>query len=102
MKTPFSACAPTVLLIFQVLGQENFKASKFHMHLPGSLSPNADRMDIFKQLAKKHGKKAVEETIKILEKINNYNLSQKLRSDLAQITAETNSEPLNSSGIASV
>ncbi|XP_037136335.1 NACHT, LRR and PYD domains-containing protein 3-like isoform X1 [Syngnathus acus] len=67
------------------LEQDDFKVFKFHMHLPGNIGPNADQVDIADQLAKKHGKKAVEETIKILEKINNYNLAQKLRRDAAQI-----------------
>ncbi|XP_037136337.1 NACHT, LRR and PYD domains-containing protein 3-like isoform X2 [Syngnathus acus] len=71
------------------LEQDDFKVFKFHMHLPGNIGPNADQVDIADQLAKKHGKKAVEETIKILEKINNYNLAQKLRRDAAQIKGVT-------------
>ncbi|XP_037116564.1 LOW QUALITY PROTEIN: uncharacterized protein LOC119128354 [Syngnathus acus] len=73
------------------LGQEDFKEFKFYMDLPESVKENADRTDIAKQLMNRHGENAGEKTIEILEKINNYNLPQKLRNDLAQITGSISS-----------
>ncbi|KAM9834904.1 uncharacterized protein ACBT44_014800 isoform 1-T1 [Syngnathus typhle] len=73
------------------LGQEDFKKFKFHMDLPESVKENADRTDIATQLMNRHGKNAGEKTIEILEKINNYNLAQKLRNDLPQITGSISS-----------
>ncbi|KAM9835037.1 uncharacterized protein ACBT44_015485 [Syngnathus typhle] len=79
------------------LGQDDFKKFKFYTDLPESVKENADRIDIAEQLTNTHGKNAVAETIEILEKINNYNLAQKLRNDLPQITGDTNDG--NSSGL---
>ncbi|KAM9834918.1 NACHT, LRR and PYD domains-containing protein 3-like isoform 2-T2 [Syngnathus typhle] len=73
------------------LGQEDFKRFKFNTDLPESVTEDADRTDIAKQLAKMHGKNAGEKTIEILEKINNYNLAQKLRNDLPHITGSISS-----------
>ncbi|XP_037123120.1 NACHT, LRR and PYD domains-containing protein 3-like isoform X3 [Syngnathus acus] len=69
------------------LEQDDFTNFQFHMH-PGDVDRNANHVDIAEQLEKKHGKNAVEETIKILKTINNYNLAQKLRSDVAQIKVD--------------
>ncbi|KAM9834041.1 protein NLRC3-like [Syngnathus typhle] len=73
------------------LGQDDFKKFKFFTDLPESITEDADRTDIAKQLMNRHGKNAGEKTIEILEKINNYNLAQKLRNDLPQITGSTSS-----------
>ncbi|XP_037116568.1 uncharacterized protein LOC119128357 isoform X2 [Syngnathus acus] len=73
------------------LGQEDFRTFKFYMNLPKRVKENADWIDITEQLMNRHGKNAGEKTIEILEKINNYNLSQKLRNDLAQITGSISS-----------
>ncbi|KAM9834912.1 uncharacterized protein ACBT44_014828 isoform 2-T4 [Syngnathus typhle] len=73
------------------LGQDDFKEFKFHMDLPESVKENADRTDIAKQLMNRHGKNAGEKTIEILENITNYNLAQKLRNDLPQITGSISS-----------
>ncbi|KAM9834039.1 NACHT, LRR and PYD domains-containing protein 3-like [Syngnathus typhle] len=73
------------------LGQEDFKEFKFFTDLPESITEDADRTDIAKQLMNRHGKNAGEKTIEILEKINNYNLAQKLRNNLPQITGSISS-----------
>ncbi|XP_061133546.1 NACHT, LRR and PYD domains-containing protein 3-like isoform X1 [Syngnathus typhle] len=73
------------------LEQEDFKKFRYYMDLPKSKKENADRTDIAEQLAKMHGKNAGEKTIEILEKINNYNLAQKLRNDLPHITGSISS-----------
>ncbi|XP_019753027.1 protein NLRC3-like [Hippocampus comes] len=67
------------------LGHDDFKAFKFHTHLPKCLDGNAKQVDIVNQLEKKHGKNAVQETIEILEKIQNHNLAQKLRDDVSRL-----------------
>lgn len=75
-------------LLWQTLnamGHDDFKAFKFHTHLPKCLDENAKPEDVVNQLEKKHAKNAEEETIQILEKIQNHNLAQKLRLDLARI-----------------
>ncbi|KAM9812219.1 NACHT, LRR and PYD domains-containing protein 3-like [Syngnathus typhle] len=69
------------------LEQDDLTNFQFHMH-PGDVDRNANHVDIAEQLEKKHGNNAVEETIKILKTINNYNLAQKLRSDMAQIKGD--------------
>ncbi|XP_061133238.1 NACHT, LRR and PYD domains-containing protein 3-like isoform X2 [Syngnathus typhle] len=73
------------------LGQEDFKEFKFYTDLAESVKENADRTAIAAQLMHRHGKNVGEKTIEILEKINNYNLAQKLRSDLPQITGSISS-----------
>ncbi|KAM9834949.1 NACHT, LRR and PYD domains-containing protein 3-like isoform 2-T3 [Syngnathus typhle] len=74
------------------LGQDDFKKFKFYTNLPERLKEeNADRTDIAAQLMNRHGKNVGEKTIEILEKINNYNLAQKLRNDLPQITGSISS-----------
>ncbi|XP_061524310.1 NACHT, LRR and PYD domains-containing protein 3-like isoform X2 [Phycodurus eques] len=67
------------------LSQVNFKVFRFHAHLPESVDENADQMDIVNELEKKHGKDAVEETVKILETINEYHLAEKLRKGVLRI-----------------
>ncbi|XP_061124923.1 NACHT, LRR and PYD domains-containing protein 3-like isoform X4 [Syngnathus typhle] len=61
------------------LGQEDFKKFKFYIDLAQSKKENADRTDIAEVLVNRYSKNAVAETIKILEKINNYELAQKLQ-----------------------
>ncbi|KAM9772417.1 NACHT, LRR and PYD domains-containing protein 3-like isoform 2-T2 [Syngnathus typhle] len=61
------------------LGQEDFKKFKFYMDLAQSKKENADRTDIAEVLVNRYSKGAVAETIKILEKINNYELARKLQ-----------------------
>ncbi|XP_061133346.1 NACHT, LRR and PYD domains-containing protein 3-like isoform X3 [Syngnathus typhle] len=73
------------------LGQDDFKKFKFFTDLPESITEDADRTDIAKQLMNRHGNNAGEKTIEILEKINNYNLAQKLRNVLPQITGSISS-----------
>ncbi|XP_061133487.1 NACHT, LRR and PYD domains-containing protein 3-like isoform X2 [Syngnathus typhle] len=73
------------------LGQGDFKKFKFFTDLPESITEDADRTDIAKQLMNRHGKNAGEKTIEILENITNYDLAQKLRNDLAQITGSSSS-----------
>ncbi|XP_061133287.1 NACHT, LRR and PYD domains-containing protein 3-like isoform X2 [Syngnathus typhle] len=80
-----------LLKTLEDLEQEDFKKFKYYMDLPKSKKENADRIDIAEQLTNTHGQNAVAETIKILEKINNYNLAQKLRNDLPQITGSISS-----------
>ncbi|XP_037119702.1 NACHT, LRR and PYD domains-containing protein 3-like isoform X1 [Syngnathus acus] len=80
-----------LLKTLEDLGQEDFKKFKFYMNLPESVKENADRTDIAAQLMNRHGKNAGEKTIEILENITNYNLAQKLRNDLAQITGSISS-----------
>ncbi|XP_068506899.1 NACHT, LRR and PYD domains-containing protein 3-like isoform X4 [Syngnathus scovelli] len=81
-------------LLFETLddlGRKDFKEFKFYTDLPKRVKEKADRIDIAEQLTNKHGKNAGEKTIQILEKINNYDLAQKLRNDLAQITGSISS-----------
>ncbi|XP_061125279.1 NACHT, LRR and PYD domains-containing protein 3-like [Syngnathus typhle] len=59
------------------LGDDDFKKFKFYMHLPKR--KDADRIYIAKELVNRYSKNAVAETIKTLEKINNYELAQKLQ-----------------------
>ncbi|XP_068506934.1 NACHT, LRR and PYD domains-containing protein 3-like isoform X1 [Syngnathus scovelli] len=80
-----------LLKTLEDLGQEDFKKFKFYMDLPKRVKEKADRIDIAEQLTNTHGKNAGEKTIQILENINNYNLAQKLRNDLAQITGSISS-----------
>ncbi|XP_057679002.1 NACHT, LRR and PYD domains-containing protein 3-like [Corythoichthys intestinalis] len=67
------------------LGEFDFKTFKFHMHLPESVLENADQVDIVNELEKKHGKNAPDEMIKILKKINNYNLAEELHSTIFSV-----------------
>ncbi|KAM9772486.1 NACHT, LRR and PYD domains-containing protein 3-like isoform 1-T3 [Syngnathus typhle] len=78
-----------LLETLEELGQEDFKKFKFYMDLPQSKKENADRTDIAEVLVNRYSKNAVAETIRILEKIKNYDLALKLRNDWAQITGGT-------------
>ncbi|XP_054608806.1 NACHT, LRR and PYD domains-containing protein 3-like [Dunckerocampus dactyliophorus] len=69
------------------LKQVDFKAFKFHMHLHKSVEEKADQVDVVHELDKRHGKQATEEAIKILEKIQVYNLADKLRTDFGVLRA---------------
>ncbi|XP_077400051.1 uncharacterized protein LOC144034841 [Vanacampus margaritifer] len=64
------------------LGKDSFKDFKFYTHLPKSIHENADRVDIVEELVKRYSETALEETVKILEKIKECNLAGKLRSDI--------------------
>nr|XP_057921735.1 NACHT, LRR and PYD domains-containing protein 3-like [Doryrhamphus excisus]XP_057921736.1 NACHT, LRR and PYD domains-containing protein 3-like [Doryrhamphus excisus] len=72
---------------FMGLKQVDFKAFKFHMHLQKSIEEEADLMDVIHELDKRHGNQAVEEAIKILEKIKILNLAEKLRTDFQVLRA---------------
>ncbi|KAM9772479.1 NACHT, LRR and PYD domains-containing protein 12-like isoform 2-T2 [Syngnathus typhle] len=61
------------------LGDDDFKKFKFYMDLAKRKKENADRTDIAEELVNRYSKKAVAETRKILEKIKNYDLAQKLQ-----------------------
>ncbi|XP_061124751.1 NACHT, LRR and PYD domains-containing protein 3-like isoform X2 [Syngnathus typhle] len=74
-----------LLETLEELGQEDFKKFKFYMDLAKNKKENADRTDIAEELVNRYSKNAVAETIKILEKINNYQLAEKLRSHVQQI-----------------
>ncbi|XP_068505722.1 NACHT, LRR and PYD domains-containing protein 3-like isoform X3 [Syngnathus scovelli] len=79
-------------LVFETLedlGEEDFKKFKLYTRLAKSKRENVDRTDIAEELVNRYGKNALEETIKILEKSNNNNLAQKLRSDMQQIKGIT-------------
>ncbi|XP_037098902.1 NACHT, LRR and PYD domains-containing protein 12-like isoform X3 [Syngnathus acus] len=78
-----------LLKTLEDLGHDDFKKFKFHMHLPKRKEENADRTDIAEELVNRYSKNAVAETIKILEKINNYELAEKLRSHVPQIKGVT-------------
>ncbi|XP_061124926.1 NACHT, LRR and PYD domains-containing protein 12-like [Syngnathus typhle] len=71
------------------LGYDDFKKFKFYMDLAKSKKENADRTDIAEELVNRYSKNTVAETIKILEKINNYELAEKLRSHVPQIKGVT-------------
>ncbi|XP_061125360.1 NACHT, LRR and PYD domains-containing protein 3-like [Syngnathus typhle] len=71
------------------LGDDDFKKFKFYMDLAKRKKENADRTDIAEELVNRYSKNAVAETIRILEKIKNYDLALKLRNDWAQITGVT-------------
>ncbi|KAM9771953.1 NACHT, LRR and PYD domains-containing protein 12-like [Syngnathus typhle] len=61
------------------LGDDDFKKFKFYMDLAKRKKENADRTDIAEELVNRYSKNAVAETRKILEKIKNYELAQKLQ-----------------------
>ncbi|XP_061125356.1 NACHT, LRR and PYD domains-containing protein 3-like isoform X4 [Syngnathus typhle] len=61
------------------LGDGDFKEFKFYMDLAKRKKENADRTDIAEELVNRYGNNAVAETIKILEKIENYELAKKLQ-----------------------
>ncbi|XP_051911993.1 NLR family CARD domain-containing protein 3-like [Hippocampus zosterae] len=70
------------------LGHDDLKAFIFHMHLPPKrLDGNAKVVDVVNQLEKKHGEKAMKESVEILEKIQNHNLAQKLRRGMEELQA---------------
>nr|XP_061796510.1 NACHT, LRR and PYD domains-containing protein 14-like [Nerophis lumbriciformis] len=68
------------------LGEDDFKAFKFFTDLPQRVLETPSPVDIAYELVKKHGKNALEKTIKILEKINHNNLAKMLRSNTLEIT----------------
>ncbi|XP_057712853.1 NACHT, LRR and PYD domains-containing protein 12-like [Corythoichthys intestinalis] len=68
------------------LGEDNFKSFKFYTNLPQSVCEHADRVDIVNALVEKHGENALEETIKVLEKIGNKNLAERLRHNMLETT----------------
>ncbi|XP_057685141.1 NACHT, LRR and PYD domains-containing protein 12-like isoform X2 [Corythoichthys intestinalis] len=67
------------------LGKDDFESFKFYTDLPQSVRENPSRVYIADELMKKHGKNALEETIKILEKISNKNLAEMLRRNMLEI-----------------
>ncbi|XP_061770361.1 NACHT, LRR and PYD domains-containing protein 3-like [Nerophis ophidion] len=69
------------------LKKEDFKAFKFHMHLPQSKEETAELEDVIRELEKRHGQQAVVEAITILEKIGEYDLAEKLRRDFYRLRA---------------
>ncbi|XP_057706265.1 NACHT, LRR and PYD domains-containing protein 3-like [Corythoichthys intestinalis] len=67
------------------LGEDDFEEFKFFSDLPQSVQENPRRVNIANALVKKHGENTLEETIKILEKIGNKNLAEKLRGNVLEI-----------------
>nr|XP_061796649.1 NACHT, LRR and PYD domains-containing protein 3-like [Nerophis lumbriciformis] len=67
------------------LGEDDFEEFKFFSDLPQSVQENPRRVNIANALVKKHGENTLEETIKILEKIGNKNLAEKLRRNVLEI-----------------
>nr|XP_061796650.1 NLR family CARD domain-containing protein 3-like [Nerophis lumbriciformis] len=67
------------------LGEDEFECFKFYTDLPKSVRENTRRVYIAEQLVMKHSENTLDETVKILEKIGNNNLAEKLRSDLVEI-----------------
>nr|XP_049616948.1 NACHT, LRR and PYD domains-containing protein 12 isoform X33 [Syngnathus scovelli] len=74
-----------LLKTLEDLEEEDFKKFKLYTHLLKSKRENADQIRIAEELVNRHGRDAVAETITILEKINNNELAEKLRSDMLQI-----------------
>nr|XP_061796670.1 NACHT, LRR and PYD domains-containing protein 12-like [Nerophis lumbriciformis] len=67
------------------LGEDDFKSFRFHTDLPRSVRENTQREFIADKLLIKHGENTLDETVKILEKIGNNELAEKLRSDVLEI-----------------
>nr|XP_061796641.1 NACHT, LRR and PYD domains-containing protein 12-like [Nerophis lumbriciformis] len=67
------------------LGEDDFESFRFHTDLPQSVRENPRRVYIADQLVMKHSENTLDETVKILEKIGNNNLAEKLRSDMMKI-----------------
>ncbi|XP_057687833.1 uncharacterized protein LOC130904278 [Corythoichthys intestinalis] len=67
------------------LGEDDFEYFKFYTDLPTSVRENARRVNIADKLVMKYGAKTLDETIKILEKIDNKNLAEMLRRNMLEI-----------------
>nr|XP_061796665.1 NACHT, LRR and PYD domains-containing protein 12-like [Nerophis lumbriciformis] len=67
------------------LGEEDFASFRFHTDLPESERENTSREYIAGKLLSKHGDNTLGETVKILEKIWNKDLAQKLHSNMLNI-----------------
>nr|XP_061796497.1 NACHT, LRR and PYD domains-containing protein 12-like [Nerophis lumbriciformis] len=75
-------------LLFKMLedmGEDDFNRFKFFTHLPESVPENAKREKIASELVRKHGENALNEAIKILEKIGNKNLAERLRRNILEM-----------------
>nr|XP_061796655.1 NACHT, LRR and PYD domains-containing protein 3-like [Nerophis lumbriciformis] len=67
------------------LGEDDFESFRFHTGLPRSVRENTCREYIADKLLIKHGENTLDETVKILEKIENNDLAEKLRSDMLKV-----------------
>ncbi|XP_057699962.1 uncharacterized protein LOC130920622 isoform X2 [Corythoichthys intestinalis] len=68
------------------LREDDFEEFKFFSDLPQRVREHADRVVIADELMKKHGKNALKQTVKILEKMGNLNLAEMLLNDMLEIT----------------
>ncbi|XP_057706210.1 NACHT, LRR and PYD domains-containing protein 12-like [Corythoichthys intestinalis] len=67
------------------LGEDDFESFRFHTALPRRVRENTRLEYIADKLLIKHGENTLDETVKILEKIGNNELAEKLRSDVLEI-----------------
>ncbi|XP_057700221.1 NACHT, LRR and PYD domains-containing protein 12-like isoform X1 [Corythoichthys intestinalis] len=67
------------------LGEDDFESFRFHTALPRRMRENNRLEYIADKLLIKHGENTLDETVKILEKIGNNELAEKLRSDMLNI-----------------
>ncbi|XP_057687835.1 NACHT, LRR and PYD domains-containing protein 12-like [Corythoichthys intestinalis] len=74
-----------LLSTLKELGEKDFEEFRFYTDLPESVKENTRQVYIANELMKKHAENTLDETVKILEKIGNNDLAQKLRSKILNI-----------------